>query len=56
MLITGSTTGAMYVTLDDARVELEAGGCGEEGVHVSFKVPTVSVPAIVCTAWCPPKS
>ena len=39
MLITGPTTGAMYVTLDEARVDLKSVDVVKKGVHVSFKVP-----------------
>ena len=39
MLITGPTTGAMYVTLDEARVDLKPVDVVKKGVHVSFKVP-----------------
>ena len=38
LLITGPTTGAMYVTLDEARVDLKPVGVVKKGVHVSFKV------------------
>ncbi len=39
LLITGHTTGAMYVTLDEARVNLKPVDTVKKGVHVSFKVP-----------------
>ena len=39
LLITGPTTGAMYVTLDEARVDLKPVDVVKKGVHVSFKVP-----------------
>ena len=39
LLITGHTTGAMYVTLDEARVDLKPVDTVKKGVHVSFKVP-----------------
>ena len=39
LLITGHTTGAMYVTLDEARVNLKAVDTVKKGAHVSFKVP-----------------
>lgn len=39
LLITGHTTGAMYVTLDEARVNLKPVDIVKKGVHVSFKVP-----------------
>jgi putative protease len=39
LLITGHTTGAMYVTLDEARVNLKPVDTVQKGVHVSFKVP-----------------
>lgn len=39
LLITGHTTGAMYVTLDEARVNLKPVNTVKKGVHVSFKVP-----------------
>ena len=39
LLITGHTTGAMYVTLDEARVNLEPVDTIKKGEHVSFKVP-----------------
>ena len=39
LLITGHTTGAMYVTLDEARVDLKPVDTVKKGAHVSFKVP-----------------
>ena len=39
LLITGHTTGAMYLTLDEARVNLKPVDTVRKGVHVSFKVP-----------------
>ena len=39
LLITGHTTGAMYVTLDEARVDLKPVDTVKKGTHVSFKVP-----------------
>ena len=39
LLITGHTTGAMYVTLDEARVNLKPVDTVKKGVHVSIKVP-----------------
>ena len=39
LLITGHTTGAMYVTLEEARVNLKPVGIVKKGAHVSFKVP-----------------
>lgn len=39
LLITGHATGAMYVTLDEARVNLKPVDTVKKGVHVSFKVP-----------------
>ena len=39
LLITGHTTGAMYVTLDEARVNLKSVDTVKKGAHVSFKVP-----------------
>lgn len=39
LLITGHTTGAMYVILDEARVNLKPVDTVKKGVHVSFKVP-----------------
>ena len=39
LLITGHTTGAMYVTLDEARVNLKSVDTIKKGAHVSFKVP-----------------
>lgn len=39
LLITGHTTGAMYVKLDEARVNLKPVDTVKKGVHVSFKVP-----------------
>ena len=39
LLITGHTTGAMYVTLDEARVNLKPVNTIKKGAHVSFKVP-----------------
>ena len=39
LLITGHTTGAMYVTLDEARVALKPVDTVGKGTHVSFKVP-----------------
>ena len=39
LLITGHTTGAMYVTLEEARVNLKPVDTVKKGTHVSFKVP-----------------
>ena len=39
LLITGHTTGAMYVTLEEARVNLKPVDTIKKGAHVSFKVP-----------------
>ena len=39
LLITGPTTGAMYVTLEEARVDLKPVDVVKKGAHVSFKVP-----------------
>ena len=39
LLITGHTTGAMYLTLDEARVNLKPVDIVQKGAHVSFKVP-----------------
>ena len=39
LLITGPTTGAMYVNLEEARVNLKPVDVVKKGVHVSFKVP-----------------
>ena len=39
LLITGHTTGAMYLTLDEARVNLKPVDTVKKGAHVSFKVP-----------------
>ena len=39
LLITGHTTGAIYVTLDEARVNLKPVDTVKKGAHVSFKVP-----------------
>ena len=39
LLITGHTTGAMYVTLNEARVNLKPVDTVKKGAHVSFKVP-----------------
>ena len=39
LLITGHTTGAMYVTLEEARVNLKPVETVKKGTHVSFKVP-----------------
>ena len=39
LLITGPTTGAMYVDLEEARVALKPVDVVKKGVHVSFKVP-----------------
>ena len=39
LLITGHTTGAMYLTLDEARVNLKPVDIVKKGAHVSFKVP-----------------
>ena len=38
-LITAQTTGAKYVTLDEARVNLKPVDIVKKGAHVSFKVP-----------------
>ena len=39
LLITGPTTGAMFLTLDEARVDLKPVETIYKGEHVSFKVP-----------------
>ena len=39
LLITGHTTGAMFVTLEEARVNLKPVDTVKKGAHVSFKVP-----------------
>ena len=39
LLITGPTTGAMYVDLEEARVDLKPVNVVKKGQHVSFKVP-----------------
>ncbi len=39
LLITGPTTGAMFLTLDEARVNLKPVQTVKKGAHVSFKVP-----------------
>ena len=39
LLITGPTTGAMYLTLEEARVDLKPVETVKKGTHVSFKVP-----------------
>ena len=39
LLITGPTTGALFLTLDEARVNLKPVQTVKKGVHVSFKVP-----------------
>ena len=39
LLITGPTTGAMYVDLEEARVNLKPVEVVKKGAHVSFKVP-----------------
>lgn len=45
LLITGPTTGAMYVELEEARVDLGAVDVVPKGVYVSFKVPDKVRPA-----------
>ena len=45
LLITGPTTGAMYVDLEEARVDLGAVDTVPQGVYVSFKVPDKIRPA-----------
>ena len=39
ILITGPTTGAVYLTLEDPRVNLESVDTVHKGERVSFKVP-----------------
>ena len=39
MLITGPTTGVMYITLDEIRYELQPVDTARKGQHVSFRVP-----------------
>ena len=39
LLITGPTTGALFLKLDDPRVDLKSVDHVEKGTHVSFKVP-----------------
>lgn len=45
LLITGPTTGAMYLDLEEARVDLKAVEKVPKGVYVSFKVPAKVRPA-----------
>ena len=45
LLITGPTTGAMYLDLEEARVDLKAVDTVPKGVYVSFKVPAKVRPA-----------
>ena len=45
LLVTGPTTGAMYLDLDEARVDLGAVDVVPKGVYVSFKVPGKVRPA-----------
>ena len=45
LLITGPTTGAMHVDLEEARVDLGAVDTVPKGVYVSFKVPSKVRPA-----------
>ncbi|MBR2300555.1 MAG: U32 family peptidase [Bacteroidaceae bacterium] len=45
LLITGPTTGAMYLDLEEARVDLKAVDKVPKGVYVSFKVPAKVRPA-----------
>lgn len=57
LLVTGATTGAMYLDLEEARVDLKAVDTVPKGVYVSFKVPGKVRPAdklykIVSTASC----
>ena len=57
LLVTGPTTGAMYLTLEEARVDLKAVETVPKGVYVSFKVPAKVRPAdklykIVSTVPC----
>lgn len=39
LLVTGPTTGAMYLTLDEVRYDLNPVQTARKGMHVSFKVP-----------------
>lgn len=39
LLVTGPTTGAMYLTLDEVRYDLKPVQTAQKGMHVSFKVP-----------------
>ena len=39
LLITGPTTGALFLTLEEARVNLKPVTHIKKGMHVSFKVP-----------------
>lgn len=57
LLVTGPTTGAMYLDLEEARVDLKAVDTVPKGVYVSFKVPGKVRPAdklykIVSTSSC----
>lgn len=45
LLVTGPTTGAMYLDLEEARVDLGAVDTVPKGVYVSFKVPGKVRPA-----------
>lgn len=45
LLVTGPTTGAMYLTLEEARVDLKSVDTVPKGVYVSFKVPAKVRPA-----------
>ena len=39
LLVTGTTTGAVYMTLDEARVDLKPVQTVHKGEHFSMKVP-----------------
>lgn len=57
LLVTGPTTGAMYLELEEARVDLKAVDTVPKGAYVSFKVPAKIRPAdklykIVSTVGC----
>lgn len=56
LLITGPTTGAMFLQLDEARVNLKPVDRVKKGVHVSFKVPDKIRPSDKLYKLVPPEN
>ncbi len=51
LLITGPTTGAVFLTLDEARVDLKPVDVVRKGQHLSIKVAIRYVPVTSFISW-----